>query len=85
MSIDYKNIRKIAKLMKKEHILSLKTPELEISFSDKILFHVEPRKRKNNKDEKEPSAEDLKPQYTDMEALMWSAQGYVPPSDEGIQ
>jgi hypothetical protein len=68
MDADLKKIRKLAHLMQKEGILSVKSPDLEIQLSPVAMFY-EPASKQELPGE---SKENLAPDYTEDQILMWS-------------
>jgi hypothetical protein len=71
MDINTKNIKNLIKLMKKEGVLFLKLPEIELTLAPQAI---------SNQTRKKVTEEDSvsTPQYTPEEIMMWSVPGLQP-------
>lgn len=70
MQLDIKKLKKITRFMRKEGVLVLKTPEIELQISPSKLFHVE-RKQKLNQSAATETVETQQP--TEEELLFYSS------------
>lgn len=70
--MNLKEIRELVKFAKKQGILKLKLPDLEIELDPQGLAPRRTRTKKSDKDLQD------KPQYSDMDALLWSVPDLDP-------
>jgi hypothetical protein len=76
MAIDIKNLKKVIKLMRKEGVLELKTPEIEMKLTPDA---IEPLARETPISQTTDSSNENEiPAYSDLDTLFWSSPGYVP-------
>lgn len=71
---DLKNIEKIVKFCRKHGILSLKTPEIDISLSMSHSGDSIYKRKKNNSTENSSLIEVETDEYTEEQILNWSVQ-----------
>lgn len=68
--MDYKELKQIIKLAQKSGIKHLKVDGVELSFTDEAITK-KPRKQKDDS-----QGVELKQQYSEMDALLWSVQDF---------
>lgn len=80
MDADLKKIKKLTAFMKKQGVLSLKLPDLELNLAPAAVFH----KETNSLPQADESEANALPQFSEEEALFWSSPGIQPESAEGV-
>lgn len=76
MDKDIKKMKKMVDFMRKQGVLTLKTPEMELRLSSAAIFP-------ENKLIPEPETKTSEREFTEEEILLWSSPGHIP--DEQIQ
>lgn len=78
MDESVKKIKKLALLMKKEGILLLKTPEIELQLAPSALIDQTPEHQSDSLPREQPPIPDA---YSAEQILMWSAPGLELPTE----
>lgn len=74
MDADLRKIKRYTKMMKKEGVLVIKTPELEIQLSPLAVFHEELKIT----DEVTQTSKEPPTPFTEQDILFWSTPGHIP-------
>ena len=80
MDAEYKKLKKIVSFMKKEGVLNYKSPSFEVSLSP---MAIRPNEAAADIQTPEPESNRVDNQYSEQDALFWSAPGSEEPLSDG--